>query len=194
MNVTDGDLSVRTIPDEPESWRMLAGWFDDPRVRAHYGGESHHYSVDEARAKYRPRATGEEPVHATFVIWQEDPVGYLQYYRVPDPTDYSLPSDHDVSDTWALDLFIGVPELWGIGLGSRAITLVMAHLFEAQGAYEILIDPIVGNERAVRAYEKCGFVHVGRITEHEEHDGVLHDAWLMRATVDTFASRGARTS
>lgn len=46
-------------------------------------------------------------------------------------------------------------------------------------AERVVIDPEAWNERAIRSYEKAGFVKVRHLPGHEMHEGVLRDAWLM---------------
>jgi aminoglycoside 6'-N-acetyltransferase len=41
------------------------------------------------------------------------------------------------------------------------------------------MDPRVSNERAIHCYEKCGFQKVKVLKEHELHEGVLEDCWMM---------------
>ena len=42
-----------------------------------------------------------------------------------------------------------------------------------------MTDPVVDNVRAVRAYEKAGFVKVRVLPDHETLDGEPRDSWLM---------------
>ncbi len=176
----DGASGVEPILDRDESWARISRWFEDARVRRWYGGESHRCTPAQARETYRRRAIGESPVRAAFITHERAPIGYVQFYRVDAPEEYQLPPEHDVSRTWALDLFIGEPELWGRGIGGRIIELLCAHLEHELGAREILIDPRVENARAVRAYGRVGFEVVGRLRAYEEQDGVVHDGLLMR--------------
>ncbi len=178
----DGDAGLAPIPDVEESWARISRWFEDPRVRRWYGGESHRCTPAQAREKYGPRARGEHWVRAVYITHHDAPVGYLQFYRVEDPREYQLPEHHDVSGTWALDLFIGEPDVWGEGIGSRVIGLLCAYL-EGLGAREVLIDPRAENVRAQRAYRRAGFELVGKLYAYEEHDGVMHDGVLMRRTL-----------
>jgi aminoglycoside 6'-N-acetyltransferase len=79
----------------------------------------------------------------------------------------------------AIDLFVGAA--WqGRGIGPEAIRLVAVYLFEERGHHRITIDPATANERAIRAYEKCGFRRVGVMRRYERAtDGTWHDGLLM---------------
>jgi RimJ/RimL family protein N-acetyltransferase len=56
-----------------------------------------------------------------------------------------------------IDLAIGFPQLWGRGLGSEAIRLLVGLAFERE-AVDVLICFCSGhNPRSRRAFEKAGF-------------------------------------
>ena len=70
------------------------------------------------------------------------------------------------------------PELLGKGLGSESIHLVLQHAFTHLRLHRIGIRVLAYNARAIRAYEKCGFVVEGREREaafvnHAWHDDVM---------------------
>jgi aminoglycoside 6'-N-acetyltransferase len=82
-------------------------------------------------------------------------------------------------DVWALDIFIGDPEQWGKGIASKALKMMVDHLFKERNAKKIIIDPDVRNERAIRAYEKAGFKKQEILHNWEKHNNKWTDAWLM---------------
>jgi len=162
----------------------VARWLDDPRVRARYGGESHHYTADEVRRRYGPRTDGREPIVACILEVERLPAGYMQVYPIEDASDYALGRFDETrhlgaEDTWAMDLFIGRPELWGRGYGREIVGLAAREILEGQGAMAVVIDPHTDNPRAIRAYEVAGFQRVGVLRAHEEQDGVWCDCLLM---------------
>lgn len=69
--------------------------------------------------------------------------------------------------TLGIDITIGKPNMLGKGLGSLAVRWFCKKLF-AEGAPRLIIDPDTANLRAVRAYEKAGFVRFGT---HARDDG-----------------------
>ena len=80
----------------------------------------------------------------------------------------------------AIDIFLD-PALHGRGIGTEAVRRLTRHLIDERGHHRITIDPAVGNEAAIRAYEKVGFQRVGVMREYErDHDGPgWHDGLLM---------------
>jgi aminoglycoside 6'-N-acetyltransferase len=172
-----GELALRRMNDAAEDYALLSGWLSDPRVLEWYEGRDHPFSVEEVLEKYGPRAQAEEAVIPCFMLRGGKPVGYLQFYPA-DPVEYHF---EGAGSTWAIDLFLAEPEIWGQGLGTRFVRLVLEHLFTHRGADWVLIDPHVRNHRAVRCYEKAGFRKVKVLPAHEVHEGHPVDSWLMAA-------------
>jgi len=175
--VRDGDLLIRRLRDDPRDYRLMAGWLTDERVMEFYHGRDNPYPYERVVQKYGPRARGEDPegVLACIMELAGRAIGYMQYYPAR-AEEYGL---EDASGTYGIDMFIGEPELWGGGAGSRALMALVGYIFEQMGATRVIIDPHVDNERAVRAYEKCGFRKVKVLPAHELHEGVWRDCWLM---------------
>lgn len=71
------------------------------------------------------------------------------------------------------------PHQLGKGLGSEAIRLLLHHAFTELNLHRIGIRVLVYNERAIRAYQKCGFVVEGRERETALVDGVWYDDLMM---------------
>jgi aminoglycoside 6'-N-acetyltransferase len=117
--------------------------------------------------------------HITQAIAERDggPVAYLQWY--PCEEEY-LAAAHLTGepDVWAIDMHLA-PELVGSGLGAPLVRAVAAHL-RATVARRAVIDPEVLNVRAIRAYEKAGFVTVRVMPDYcTREDGSTRDNLLM---------------
>jgi RimJ/RimL family protein N-acetyltransferase len=110
-------------------------------------------------------------------------IGYGQIYRLYGELydEYHYPDFGDV--VYAMDQFIGDPELWDIGIGTRYVRLVVGWLAQKRKADAVLVDPRTANLRAVRCYQKAGFEVVRLLPAHELHEGELRDCWLMRRTL-----------
>lgn len=185
---SDGLVVVRRMRDEEADYRLLARWLSDPRVLEYYEGRDNPHDLEKVRQKYSPRVLALEGIVPCIIHgWLPgspgagvlpDPLGYIQYYRLPGETfdEYGVDPGEDA---FGIDLFIGLPELWGRGFGTRALRLVMAYLFDEIRTTLITIDPYLINPRAVRAYEKVGFEKVRILPGHDLHEGVMQDSWLM---------------
>ncbi|TWB15841.1 RimJ/RimL family protein N-acetyltransferase [Rhizobium sp. ERR 1071] len=71
------------------------------------------------------------------------------------------------------------PALLGKGFGTEAITLLLDHAFGEMRLHRIGIRVLAYNERAIRAYEKCGFIVEGRERETAYVNGRWHDDIMM---------------
>ena len=82
------------------------------------------------------------------------PFAYLQCYQIGDWHKNFGPQP---AGTRGLDQFIGEADMIGCGHGSAFVRAFIDRLF-ARGVPRIVIDPRPDNPRAIRAYEKAGFV------------------------------------
>lgn len=173
--VTDGSLTIR--PLAPADAPLLTRWLSDPRVLAFYEGRDNPHDAARVQAVfYDTLPENEVPC---LVEWEGRPIGYLQFYR----HDAEALADFGLEEgAFGMDQFIGEPDCWNRGIGSRMLRLMLPYLFECEGATRVTVDPLIENARAIRAYEKCGFVKRKRLPAYETHEGKLCDAWLMVAT------------
>jgi aminoglycoside 6'-N-acetyltransferase len=109
-----------------------------------------------------------------------EPAGWLEYHEEP----YSwFPSV-------AFDIAL-TSKLHGHGYGRRALRLAIDH-YVAKGHHRFTLDPNVGNERAIRAYEALGFERVGVMRAYERNpDGGWNDALLLELIVPEAIERDA---
>jgi RimJ/RimL family protein N-acetyltransferase len=80
--------------------------------------------------------------------------------------------------TW-LAIAIGEPDYWGRGYGSDALRLAIDYSFRELGQHKVVLGVYSYNTRAIRAYEKVGFVHEARHRAMLYRDGQRHDMLLM---------------
>lgn len=173
----DGELSIRPMRDEPSEYALLARWLSDERVLEWYGGRDDPCDEAAAREHYGPRVRGEEDIPQWFLELDGQPIGHAQTYRVG-IDDQDARVELVPPDTGAIDIFIGEPELWGRGYGTRFLRLLIDHLL-ASGCPSVSIDPHLVNTRAIRTYEKAGFRKVQVMERAELHEGQWRDSWLM---------------
>ena len=168
-----GNISFR--PLEEKDLTCMLTWFTDERVLQFYEGRDYQCDLASLREKYleRPDVPG-------FIIELEgNAIGYSQMYPVcgKDLKEYDYPETEE--RVFAMDQFIGIPELWNQGIGSAYIRIALRYLIEQMNADAVLLDPHKDNARAVRAYEKAGFRIVKELPAHEMFEGRKVDCWLM---------------
>ncbi len=76
-------------------------------------------------------------------------------------------------------IFIGRKDLWNRGYGSEAMCLLLKHGFNTLNLHRIFLRVFESNARAVRSYEKAGFVQEGRLRQAHFHNGKYEDVLLM---------------
>ena len=116
-----------------------------------------------------------DPDEVIYAITAEGPlIGAIVTHEEPDPEFRHA----------SVDLFLD-PAVQGRGLGPDAIRTVLRRLVDVDGHHRVTIDPAADNERAIRAYEKVGFRHVGRLRRYQRHpDGNWHDGLLMEVLAE----------
>ena len=67
----------------------------------------------------------------------------------------------------------------GQGIGRRAVKMTLDHAFTAMGLHRVDLRVLSFNERAIRCYRACGFVHEGTEREAALIGGERHDDWIM---------------
>jgi aminoglycoside 6'-N-acetyltransferase len=181
-----GELAFRLMRDDVRDYELMSKWLTNPRVLQFYEGRDSPLSLEQIAEKYEPRILVAEGVTPCLLLLRGTAIGYLQYDPIAEDTtvSYGL-GDGNIADVYALDMFIGEPDFWGRGFGTRAVSLFLEYLFGIRDARKVVTDPHVDNVRAIRFYEKCGFQRVKILPKHELHEGVYRDCWLMEVTAGT---------
>jgi aminoglycoside 6'-N-acetyltransferase len=138
---------------------MLVAWHADPEVARFWDGET--FTPEEMRERL---ARGE--VDHYIVERREAPIGYVQAWSRDDGGG-------------GLDMFL-VPDARGAGAGPDAARALATYLGDERGWSSVTVDPYVGNDAAIRAWERAGFVAV----EERPADGEHTAPWLLMTFED----------
>lgn len=84
-----------------------------------------------------------------------------------------------LSGSASLWIEIGDPAYIGRGYGREAVTLLLDYAFRIQNWRRIWLTALATNQRAIRSYEACGFVHEGRLRADSYWNGQYVDGVLM---------------
>jgi len=115
----------------------VAEWWHDADAFAFMSGDLGHHDM------------------AQFIVTLNgDPFGYLQCYRMG---EWHTGFGPQPEGTRGIDQFIAAPAMVGRGHGSAFVRDFTDGLF-ANGTPRMVVDPNPGNPRAIRAYEKAGFI------------------------------------
>lgn len=135
----------------PDDLELLQRWGEQPHVIASGGGDDWEFETELGRV----------------VPWREQliaehdgrPIGFMQ---IIDPRD-------EESHYWgeierglrAIDIWIGEPDALGRGFGTEMMRQAFVRCFAPPDVTAVLIDPLAKNTRAIRFYERLGFVAEG---------------------------------
>ncbi|MCA9870557.1 MAG: GNAT family N-acetyltransferase [Anaerolineae bacterium] len=78
-----------------------------------------------------------------------------------------------------IGIFVGDKSIWGRGVGSEAMALVMGYGFDYLNLHRIFLRVFAENTRAIHVYESLGFQHEGRFRDTEWRHGRWHDMLYM---------------
>ena len=78
---------------------------------------------------------------------------------------------------------------WSHGYGTEALRLLARYGFEVLGLHRIDLRVLDDNPRAIRAYEKCGFLREGVERESALVDGRWHSDVLMGLLEDEYRAQ-----
>ena len=89
---------------------------------------------------------------------------------------------------------IGESDAWGRGYGTEATRLMLDHAFGTLALHRIALFVFEFNERAIRAYRRCGFVVEGRSRESIRRDGRWWDELAMSVLESDWRRMRARAT
>lgn len=136
------------------------------------------FSKKNIQLKYQPRISGKETIHSFIIALDKEDIGFIQYYSLEDYlpdglSDYHHPlfNKYTQSELAGIDLFIGEEKYLHQGYGAKIITQFLKEIifphFKA-----VIVDPELKNTRAIRAYQKTGFVNFSQEVSEQTHEEV----------------------
>lgn len=152
-------LTFREMKDLEEDYLWMKKWLGNPEVRKWYGLDDFFNAptLEEVKWKYKKRCLKQEEVFPYFILINQMPIGYIQYYPIK---DYG-----EKKGAYGVDLFIGEDKERNKGWGTAALKEIVREIFCHTDAQRIILDPDRNNKRAIRCYEKSGFIQNRQVGE-----------------------------
>ena len=175
INIKNENIRIRTLTDD--DFHLMLKWLTDERILEFYGGRDKKYTLESIKEHYTKKWKDE--VIRVVIEYKNMPIGYGQIYKMYDELykDYQY---HKGNNTvYGMDQFIGDPEYWNKGIGTKYIKMVLDFLRKDRNADAVVLDPHKNNIRAIRCYEKVGFKIIKELPKHELHEGIKEDCYLM---------------
>ncbi|EFV76484.1 GNAT family N-acetyltransferase [Cytobacillus pseudoceanisediminis] len=150
--ILKNDLLIRLMNDN--DFEVMVKWLNDQSVLEFY--EEPPSNIDMVIKKYGPRVEGKHYVIPCIVEYKNEPVGYIQYYELQEDElkRYGYSANKNI---YGIDQFIGDTQLWGKGIGTTMILMMLNYLSKNKGASSVVLEVKKNNSRAISSYKKCGF-------------------------------------
>ena len=159
MNETPVTLRLMTEHDLP----MLHNWLNRPHIVEWWGGEEERPTLADVLEHYLPRSLAEESVTPYIAMLGGEPIGFAQSYTALGSGDGWWEDETDPG-VRGIDQSLANPAQLNKGLGTKLVLSLVERLFSDSTVTKIQTDPAPRNHRAIRCYEKAGFVQQKIIT------------------------------
>ena len=161
MPATSAPLTLRLMTER--DLPMLHDWLNRPHIVEWWGGEGERPSMDDVRQHYLPRILAQTSVTPYIAMRGDEPMGYAQSYVAMGSEEgwWEEVTDPGVR---GIDQLLAHAAQLNRGLGTQLVRTLADLLFQDPSVTQIQTDPAPGNLRAIRCYEKAGFVQQGLIT------------------------------
>ena len=173
---------IRFRAPEKEDIPMFVDWINDPEVRA---GLSLFLPMSVANEEqWFENMLKRPPEEQPLTIEVQDEGGWNPIGNV------GLFGFNDNARSAEAGIMIGEKAYWDQGYGTEGMKLLLKHGFETLNLNRISLQVFANNPRAIRCYEKVGFVHEGRFRQAMFTDGVYYDVLWMSVIREEWTSEG----
>ncbi|HEX7495143.1 MAG TPA: GNAT family protein [Candidatus Limnocylindrales bacterium] len=163
----------------PDNIRAFVRWYSDPEVARLTRYQPTALSADEIQRFFYSRILGTDFLAMAIHVRESDRlIGTCAFSQLDADNGSAL-----------FHITIGEADAWGKGYGTEATELMLAHAFARLPLHRVALTVFDFNTRAIRAYEKCGFVVEGRSREAIFRDGRYWDEIHMSVLADEWEAR-----
>ena len=168
----EGELVRLVAADSEADAELLVRWWRDSEYqRLQDSSAARPGSTNQAKQDIRDWMEHEKPNGYAFMIRtlsQQRPIGSVEL----DGIRWS-------SGDCFVGIGIGEREYWGNGYGTDAMRVILRYAFAELNLHRVSLDVFEYNPRAIRSYEKAGFVFEGRLRQWMRRDGRRWDFVYM---------------
>ena len=133
---------------------MVHQWLQRPHVAVWWRDPP---TLVELECDYLPRGTNKSSTRAYIAVLAGEPIGFIQSYVALGSGDGWWEQETDPG-TRGIDQFLANAEQLGRGLGSTMVSAFVKQLFQDPSVTKVQSDPSPDNVRAIRSYQRAGFV------------------------------------
>ena len=161
-------------PRNSEDVEKFTEWLNDFKT-TDYTGRSGILTTLDGERKYLEENSNPEATFVIVTLEDNKMIGTV-----------SLEDINWINRTATLGIFIGDKEFRSKGYGTEAIRLILEYGFKYMNLYNIKLDLMEFNERALKCYKKCGFKEYGRRRKCKFINGKYYDSISMDILADEF--------
>ena len=161
-------------PRNSEDVEIFTEWLNDFETTDYTGRSSALVTLDGER-KYLEENSSPEAIFVIVTLEDDKMIGTV-----------SLESIDSINRSATLGIFIGDKNYRNNGYGTEAIKMILEFGFKYLNLYNIKLDLMEFNERALKCYTKCGFKEYGRRRKCKFVDGKYYDSIAMDILADEF--------
>lgn len=172
MLFQNGKLKVRKLKRKDAF--LLEKWLSDPLVLRYYEGRDNPFDLEKVIREFYEM---EEEIVKCIIEFDNKEIGYIQFYQLDAPTKKLYGCSGN--SLYGMDQFIGEVEYWNKGIGTLLVSSMAKYLVNHLKAKRVVMDPQTWNLRALKCYEKSGFIKKKKLKKHEYHEGEYQDCWIM---------------
>lgn len=150
---------------------VIHSWVNDPEILRFLSWGIFPQTQKETERFVEAQMSGEDPSSRVLVISLRK-----------DNTCIGTTGCHNIdwrNRSAELGIVIGKPEYLGKGYGTEATDLLLDFSFNELNLHRVYLHVFDFNRRAVRSYQKCGFVEEGRLRDAFFREGHYHDIMVM---------------
>jgi RimJ/RimL family protein N-acetyltransferase len=156
-------------PIRADDLPVLRQWFDDAETMRFWGMPTPFVTEDQFDADLAGRFRRFDGAgYFVIELFDGTPIGRIDFERL----------DHQARSAEVM-ILIGAAEGRGKGYGTDAMVALLRYLFHQRNLHRVSLSVIAWNERAIRSYQRAGFVVEGRLRDHLYFDGRYHDQLVM---------------
>ena len=172
-------IGLRALSKNDIGPRYL-GWLQDREITRHLETGAFPLTLDDLHRYYAQTAaqTASPPACVFFaiaILADGQHIGNIKLEPI-----------HWLHRTATLGMVIGEKSFHGHGLGEEAARLCLRYAFERLGLRKVSLGVLTSNTRAIRLYERLGFVVEGCKRQEYWIDGAYHDAHIMGLFAEEF--------
>ena len=161
-------------PRNSEDVEKFTEWLNDFET-TDYTGRSAIVTTLEGERKYLEENSNPEATFVIVTLEDDKMIGTVSLEHI----DW-------INRTATLGIFIGDKEFRSKGYGTESIRLILEYGFKYMNLYNIKLDLMEFNERALKCYKKCGFKEYGRRRKCKFINGKYYDSISMDILADEF--------